>query len=122
MCGIWAIFGVEDKLSTNCIKHLTAIVHRGPDACIEQDARVPAAILGFRLAIVDGLHVERADEVAQGYIYFRDAPSPEDAHQESIRLLSDIYIYMMVSVLTHTTSAFSLELRTFLRYTIYIII
>ncbi|GBP95294.1 Asparagine synthetase [Eumeta japonica] len=58
MCGIWAIFGVEDKLSTNCIKHLTAIVHRGPDAWrIEQDARVPAAILGFqRLAIVDGLH------------------------------------------------------------------
>lgn len=36
---------------------------------------------------------EGADEVAQGYIYFRDAPSPEHAHDESLRLLADIYMY-----------------------------
>lgn len=36
---------------------------------------------------------EGADEVAQGYIYFRDAPSPEQAHEESLRLLADIYMY-----------------------------
>lgn len=36
---------------------------------------------------------EGADEVAQGYIYFRDAPTPEHAHSESLRLLGDIYMY-----------------------------
>lgn len=36
---------------------------------------------------------EGADEVAQGYIYFRDAPSPDHAHEESLRLLGDIYMY-----------------------------
>lgn len=36
---------------------------------------------------------EGADELAQGYIYFRDAPTPDEAHQESLRLLSDIYLY-----------------------------
>lgn len=36
---------------------------------------------------------EGADEVAQGYIYFRDAPDAHSAHQESLRLLRDIYLY-----------------------------
>lgn len=36
---------------------------------------------------------EGADEVAQGYIYFRDAPTPEHAHNESLRLLGDIFMY-----------------------------
>lgn len=36
---------------------------------------------------------EGADELAQGYIYFRDAPTPEEGHKESIRLLKDIYLY-----------------------------
>lgn len=36
---------------------------------------------------------EGADEVAQGYIYFRDAPTPDHAHNESLRLLGDIYMY-----------------------------
>ena len=36
---------------------------------------------------------EGADELAQGYIYFRDAPSPTEAHKESLRLLNDIYLY-----------------------------
>lgn len=58
MCGIWATFGVEGGLSPTCNKCFGNIEHRGPDAWrIEQDAREPKAILGFRrLAIVDGLH------------------------------------------------------------------
>jgi len=36
---------------------------------------------------------EGADEVAQGYIYFRDAPTPDHAHNESLRLLGDIFMY-----------------------------
>nr|XP_026489772.1 asparagine synthetase [glutamine-hydrolyzing] [Vanessa tameamea] len=53
---------------------------------------------------------EGADEVAQGYIYFRDAPDTKAAHDESIRLLSDIYLYDGLRA-DRTTSAFSLELR-----------
>lgn len=36
---------------------------------------------------------EGADEVAQGYIYFRDAPSAEEGHNESVRLLKDVYLF-----------------------------
>lgn len=36
---------------------------------------------------------EGADELAQGYIYFRDAPTIEEAHNESLRLLTDIHKY-----------------------------
>lgn len=36
---------------------------------------------------------EGADEVAQGYIYFRDAPSADAAHNDSLRLLKDIYLF-----------------------------
>ncbi|XP_049872481.1 asparagine synthetase [glutamine-hydrolyzing] [Pectinophora gossypiella] len=53
---------------------------------------------------------EGADEVAQGYIYFRDAPSATAGHEESLRLLSDIYLYDGLRA-DRTTSAFSLELR-----------
>ncbi|XP_045449807.1 asparagine synthetase [glutamine-hydrolyzing]-like [Melitaea cinxia] len=53
---------------------------------------------------------EGADELAQGYIYFRDAPDSKAAHEESIRLLSDIYLYDGLRA-DRTTSAFSLELR-----------
>lgn len=53
---------------------------------------------------------EGADELAQGYIYFRDAPDATAAHEESIRLLSDIYLYDGLRA-DRTTSAFSLELR-----------
>lgn len=53
---------------------------------------------------------EGADELAQGYIYFRDAPSALEAHEESIRLLKDIYLYDGLRA-DRTTSAFSLELR-----------
>lgn len=53
---------------------------------------------------------EGADEVAQGYIYFREAPNAIDAHKESVRLLKDIYLYDGLRA-DRTTSAFSLELR-----------
>ncbi|KAH0948868.1 hypothetical protein HN011_001280 [Eciton burchellii] len=53
---------------------------------------------------------EGADELAQGYIYFRDAPNAIDAHNESLRLLKDIYLYDGLRA-DRTTSAFSLELR-----------
>lgn len=36
---------------------------------------------------------EGADELAQGYIYFRDAPSAKDGHEESLRLLKEIYLF-----------------------------
>lgn len=53
---------------------------------------------------------EGADELAQGYIYFRDAPSSSDAHNESLRLLSDIYLYDGLRA-DRTTAGHSLELR-----------
>lgn len=53
---------------------------------------------------------EGADELAQGYIYFKKAPNANTAHQESIRLLKDIYLYDGLRA-DRTTSAFSLELR-----------
>ncbi|KZC10130.1 Asparagine synthetase [glutamine-hydrolyzing], partial [Dufourea novaeangliae] len=53
---------------------------------------------------------EGADELAQGYIYFRDAPNAAEAHNESLRLLKDIYLYDGLRA-DRTTSAFSLELR-----------
>ena len=36
---------------------------------------------------------EGADEVCQGYIYFYKAPTPEEAHEESLRLCNDLYLY-----------------------------
>lgn len=36
---------------------------------------------------------EGADEVAQGYIYFRDAPDVKAAHEDSLRLLREIYMF-----------------------------
>ncbi|XP_054271119.1 asparagine synthetase [glutamine-hydrolyzing]-like isoform X2 [Macrosteles quadrilineatus] len=53
---------------------------------------------------------EGADELAQGYIYFRDAPSAEEGHRESLRLLHDIHKYDGLRA-DRTTSAHSLELR-----------
>ncbi|XP_046594037.1 asparagine synthetase [glutamine-hydrolyzing] isoform X2 [Neodiprion lecontei] len=53
---------------------------------------------------------EGADEVAQGYIYFREAPSPKDAHDESARLLNDIYLYDGLRA-DRTISGHGLELR-----------
>lgn len=53
---------------------------------------------------------EGADELAQGYIYFRDAPTPKQGDEESHRLLNDIYMYDGLRA-DRTTAAHSLELR-----------
>ncbi|XP_044268366.1 asparagine synthetase [glutamine-hydrolyzing] [Tribolium madens] len=53
---------------------------------------------------------EGADELCQGYIYFRDAPSPQAGHDDSIRLLKEIYLFDGLRG-DRTTSASSLELR-----------
>lgn len=53
---------------------------------------------------------EGADELCQGYIYFRDAPTPAAAHEDSIRLLKEIYLFDGLRA-DRTTAASSLELR-----------
>jgi len=53
---------------------------------------------------------EGADEVAQGYIYFHKAPSPEDADTESRRLLADLHMYDVLRG-DRTTAVWGLEIR-----------
>lgn len=53
---------------------------------------------------------EGADELCQGYIYFRDAPDSKTAHEDSLRLLREIYLFDGLRA-DRTTSASSLELR-----------
>lgn len=53
---------------------------------------------------------EGSDELAQGYIYFRDAPTPEDGDKESRRLLEDIYLFDALRS-DRMTAAHGLELR-----------
>ncbi|CAH1099767.1 unnamed protein product [Psylliodes chrysocephalus] len=53
---------------------------------------------------------EGADEVAQGYIYFRDAPTAQAAHEDSLRLLREIYMFDGLRA-DRTTASQSLELR-----------
>lgn len=53
---------------------------------------------------------EGADELAQGYIYFHQAPSAEAAHEESKRLMKDLYMYDVLRA-DRSTAAHGLELR-----------
>nr|XP_022914285.1 asparagine synthetase [glutamine-hydrolyzing] [Onthophagus taurus] len=53
---------------------------------------------------------EGADEVAQGYIYFRDAPSDKAALEDSKRLLNEIYLFDGLRA-DRTMAGHSLELR-----------
>jgi asparagine synthase (glutamine-hydrolysing) len=53
---------------------------------------------------------EGADELAQGYIYFHNAPTPADGHEESLRLLGDLYMYDVLRA-DRTISHFGLEAR-----------
>lgn len=53
---------------------------------------------------------EGADELAQGYIYFRDAPTAAAGHEESLRLLREIYLFDGLRA-DRTMAAQSLELR-----------
>lgn len=34
-----------------------------------------------------------SDELCSGYMYFFNAPTPEDSHKENIRLIEDIHMY-----------------------------
>ncbi|XP_072035354.1 asparagine synthetase [glutamine-hydrolyzing]-like [Amphiura filiformis] len=51
-----------------------------------------------------------SDEVAQGYIYFHKAPSPEDGDADSRRLLRNISLFDVLRA-DRSTSAHGLELR-----------
>ena len=53
---------------------------------------------------------EGSDELAQGYIYFHKAPSPEKADEESKRLLRELYLFDNLRA-DRTTAAYGLELR-----------
>ncbi|XP_060517860.1 asparagine synthetase [glutamine-hydrolyzing] [Cylas formicarius] len=53
---------------------------------------------------------EGSDEVAQGYIYFKDAPDAKAAHEDSVRLLREIYLFDGLRA-DRTMAAQSLELR-----------
>ncbi|XP_017784513.1 PREDICTED: asparagine synthetase [glutamine-hydrolyzing] [Nicrophorus vespilloides] len=53
---------------------------------------------------------EGADEVAQGYIYFKVAPNAEEAYKDSIRLLEEIYLFDGLRA-DRTISSQGLELR-----------
>ena len=53
---------------------------------------------------------EGSDELTQGYIYFHKAPSPDEAHEESKRLLRDLYLYDNLRA-DRAVSAHGLELR-----------
>ena len=47
---------------------------------------------------------EGSDEVAQGYIYFHQAPSTKEADEDSRRLLNDLYMFDVLRT-DRTTSA-----------------
>lgn len=48
MCGIWAVFGLQDNLYSHCGTSFTKITHRGPDAWrVEYDKRVKVILLYF---------------------------------------------------------------------------
>ncbi|XP_066929343.1 asparagine synthetase [glutamine-hydrolyzing]-like [Clytia hemisphaerica] len=53
---------------------------------------------------------EGSDELTQGYIYFHKAPTPEAAHEDSKRLLRELYIFDNLRA-DRTISAHGLELR-----------
>ena len=53
---------------------------------------------------------EGSDELSQGYIYFHKSPTAHEAHEESKRLLRDLYLYDNLRA-DRTVSAHGLELR-----------
>lgn len=53
---------------------------------------------------------EGSDELTQGYIYFHKAPSPEEAAEDSERLLRELYLFDVLRA-DRTTAAHGLELR-----------
>ncbi|KAJ8314233.1 hypothetical protein KUTeg_008794 [Tegillarca granosa] len=53
---------------------------------------------------------EGSDEIAQGYIYFHNAPTPEEGDKESLRLCNDLHMYDVLRG-DRTTAAWGLEIR-----------
>uniref|UniRef100_A0A8D0L5F6 Asparagine synthetase [glutamine-hydrolyzing] n=1 Tax=Sphenodon punctatus TaxID=8508 RepID=A0A8D0L5F6_SPHPU len=53
---------------------------------------------------------EGSDELTEGYIYFHKAPSPEEAAEDSERLLKELYMFDVLRA-DRTTAAHGLELR-----------
>jgi len=53
---------------------------------------------------------EGADEISAGYKYFRNAPDPAQLHQETIRLLEELYMFDNLRT-DRTTAAHGLEVR-----------
>ncbi|RMZ97401.1 asparagine synthetase [glutamine-hydrolyzing] [Brachionus plicatilis] len=53
---------------------------------------------------------EGSDEVCQGYIYFYKAPNENAAHDESLRICNDLYLFDVCRA-DRTTAAHGLELR-----------
>ena len=53
---------------------------------------------------------EGSDELCQGYIYFRKAPTAREGHEESHRLLKDLHYYDVLRT-DRMTSAHGLEIR-----------
>jgi asparagine synthase (glutamine-hydrolysing) len=53
---------------------------------------------------------EGADEVTQGYLYFRNQPTPKDGALESMRLMEQLYEFDVLRV-DRTTAAHGLEVR-----------
>uniref|UniRef100_A0A6P8QJK9 Asparagine synthetase [glutamine-hydrolyzing] n=1 Tax=Geotrypetes seraphini TaxID=260995 RepID=A0A6P8QJK9_GEOSA len=53
---------------------------------------------------------EGSDELTQGYIYFHKAPSPNEAAEDSERLLKELYMFDVLRA-DRTTAAHGLELR-----------
>ena len=51
-----------------------------------------------------------SDEVAEGYLYFHMAPSPEAAHEEAVRLVHDINLYDLLRA-ERCTSYHGVEIR-----------
>jgi asparagine synthase (glutamine-hydrolysing) len=56
------------------------------------------------------LNGDFSDEITSGYLYFFNAPSVEESHQENIRLLNEIHFYDCLRV-DRGISAFGIEAR-----------
>ncbi|KAM3858050.1 asparagine synthetase [glutamine-hydrolyzing]-like [Diretmus argenteus] len=54
---------------------------------------------------------EGSDELTQGYLHFHKAPSPKAAAEDSVRLMTELYMFDVLRA-DRTTAAHGLEIRT----------